>query len=321
MIETLNHYAGIARHLAERLLAVQEAKTAAGEKSNWKNFRPENPDRPGANWMTGLGLGSLAASVETGIGRHGLTDGVQRFIERRNLQKNPLDRFNTPEFKGSIAGNEQAKFLHDLFNRQSADTAGKQTIGRLLARNYGTLNVGDPAEVHRLYGELQKIVGSGDTEMAKRFGNLTTTHHPANAGGAQKIFDTLDKHLDRVKTNPTSRTSPQAVRQLTKLRTSFGKVESAEDLDKLKKALQNLSASVQGGKKGTPASYLFSPGMRRLLGILGKTPVEPTKVRDADKVKDMVTALGQFTKGRGAPSILRRFRRGGISSSRVKSID
>ena len=301
----------LADYLAERYVAVQELKTASEKKTTWERLRPENPDRPGANWWTGLGGGALAAGVETGVGEHGLTDSVQRFFDRRNLRNNPLGQFNTAEFKNSIAGNEQAKFLHDLFNRQSVDTTGKNAIGQLLSRNYGTLNVGDPGEINRLHGELGNIVGTGDTEMSRRFSNLTTKGHGSNATRAKKIFDTIDRMLadNAVRAKPSM--NPAATSQLTKLRTAFGNVESAEELDKLKKALQNLATSVQGGKKGTPATYLFGDKVRNMLTLLGKAPVETGRVQDADKVKDMVTALGQFTKGRNVPSFFRRLRRGG----------
>lgn len=301
----------LADYLAERYVAVQEEKTAAEKKTTWDRLRPENPDRPGANWWTGLGGGALAAGVETGVGEHGLTDSVQRFFDRRNLRNNPLGQFNTPDFKASIAGNEQAKFLHDLFNRQSVDTAGKNAIGQLLSRNYGTLNVGDPSEISRLHGEIQNIVGSGDTEMSRRFSNLTTTGHGSNATRGKKIFDTIDRLLadNAVRAKPSM--SPVATSQLTKLRTAFGNVESAEDLDKLTKALRNMANSVQGGKKGVPATYMFGDKARNMLTLLSQAPVETARVQDADKVKDLVTSLGQFTKGRNVPSFLRRLRRGG----------
>lgn len=300
----------IAEFLAERQVAVRESKTAAEKTPTaWDRLRPENPDRPGANWWTGLGGGALAAATEAGIGEHGLTDTIQRGMDRRNLRKNPLGRFNTPEFKSTIAGNEQAKFLHDLFNRQSGDTAGRQAIGRLLSRNYGTLNLNNTADVDRLYGEIERIVGSGDTEMSKRLSDLTTKGHSANPERARRIHDALDRHLARLKSNRKS--NPAAVNQLTKFRTSLGVVDSAADLDGLKKSLQNLAASVKGGKKGGPPSYVFKDSTRHLLDVLGRTPVETARVRDAGRVRDLVTALGQFTGGRNIPSTLRRLGRGG----------
>lgn len=311
-MERPDKYAAVARSLADRFMVVQTMKTAANERSKglWDYARPENPDRPGANWMTGLGAGAMASGLETGVGRHGLTESGIRYLDRLDLKSNPGRIFKDKELMRNLADDEQTKFLKKLLTGSD-----KKSVGTLLSRNYGRLNTGNSADVNRIFGELQKIVGPDDTDLARRFNDLTTKGHTANANRAKKIFDTLDKYLadDAVRARPGM--SPAATNQLTKLRTSFGKVETADDLEKLKKALRNLSTSVQGGKKGVPSSYVFGDSTRNLLNVLSRAPAETAKVQDANKIKDLVTSFGQFTKGRNVPSIGTRFRRGGIAGT------
>ena len=304
-------YEKIAAFLADRYVSVQAAKTAAAPKTLWDRVRPENPERPGANWWTGLGVGSLAASGEIGIGRHGLTDTVQRFVDRRELRNNPLSRIGNPEFQKSLAADEPTKLLGDLFRSRETETGGRRAVGKLLSRHYGTQNVTDPAHVRRIYGELRGLVDPQDTEMLRKLTSATSTHHPANAQTANRIMGTIDDML--AGKNLPRQLSDKEVHLLTKFRTGAGTVESADQLEGLTKGLRNLGASISGGKKGAPAQLTFGPDIKKLIDTLAASPVERSMVEDPGKVRKLISAFGQFTKGREIPSFLRRFRRAGTA--------
>ncbi len=301
-------YEKIAAFLAERMLAVQAAKTAAGEKSHWDRLRPENPDRPGANWWTGLGGGAMAAGAEIGIGRHGLTDTVRRQVDRRELRNNPFARLGNGEFQKSLASDEQTQLLREIFRRRETETGGRRAVGTLLAKYYGTQNVADPAHVARLHGELRGFVDPNDTDLLRKMTESVSSPHPANARTGKDILRQLDGLLGGGTLGDRER------HLLTKFRTGIGPVESADRLEALTKGLRNLGASISGGKKGSPAQLVFGSDARKLIDGLAASPIERGLVEDPNKVKKLVSAFGQFTKGRAVPSFMRRFGRAGTAA-------
>jgi len=308
-----NKYEKIAGFLADRYIAVQETKTAAEKpKTAWDRLRPENPDRPGANWWTGLGVGALATSGEIGIGRHGLTDLVQRTAERHALRTNPFERLGNREFQKTLAKDESTRLLYDMIENRAAETGGRQEIGKLLSRNYGTENTTGPANVARIHKELRGLVDPQDTDLMRRLTAATSSHHPANAREANDILRKIDGLLTGQ--NPAISLSDKETHLLTRFRTGVRQVESAEQLEELKRGLRSLGASISGGKGRGPARLTFGTDTKRILDSLAATPPVPATMEDPAKIKKLVSAFGQLTKGRDIPSLLRRFRRAGIAA-------
>ena len=180
----MNKYTAIASRLADKYLAAQEPKTAtAGAKTFWDRVRPEHPDRPGANWWTGLGTGAMGASAEYGLGEHGLTDLLRRHWEKGELKNNPFGRLNDSKFQKTLAGDDATKFLTELFKGQEHLTGGPQQIGTLLANNFGPQNIKDPKAVANVTSGLQKIIDPLDLDMSSRFSTLT-----ADAAQTKKLM-------------------------------------------------------------------------------------------------------------------------------------
>ena len=163
-------YTKIAEYLADRYLAVQQAKTAEEqEQTIWERMRPENPKRPGANWWAGLGLGSMGAGLELGVGKNGLTDSLQRGLEKRELKSNPFRRLADKDFQSSLKSDRYTKFLNQLLQEQTNITGGQKRVGELLTRFYGTQNIHDPNHLARVGSELKRLIDPENMKVRNQF--------------------------------------------------------------------------------------------------------------------------------------------------------
>lgn len=305
----MSKYAKLAGYLADFSLSTGPEKTADDrEPTLWDRFRPENPTRPGANWMTGLGTGATAAGAELGLGRYGLTDSVQRLLERSALRRDPFgSRLHRDEFRRTLADDESTRFLNDLFRDRETSVGGRDRVGRLLSRNYGEQDLANPGHIRRVRDGLHGLIDPNDREMMRRWTNLTATHSPSNATTGERVKKTLDRMI--AWEHPKVRLSDHERNLLTKFRTGLGGTETAEQAEQLQSGLRNLARSVKGGNKGSPVQAVFSPRAQRLLDRLAASPIERNMTEDASKVNRLVKSFGQFTKGRPVPSAWRRLGR------------
>jgi len=305
-----NKYDQLAEFLADRSLAMQEMKTAASpSRSAWDILRPENPDRPGANWWTGLGAGAMAGGAELGIGRYGLTDTLRRSLDRATLGRDPFSaRIHHPDFRAALADDEATRFLTDLFHSHEHTVGGKARVGKLLRQNYGEMNLGDRAKINQVRSGLMGLMDPNDPGMRQRWNDLTTTH----AATGERV----KKALDRMNQwdHPNLQLSDHERNLLTKFRTSIGKTDSAAQADELQKGLRNLAASVKGGKKGMPVQAVFGDRAQRMLNHLATSPAVRNGVEDTAKLNRLLQSFGQFTKGRPLPSAWRRLSRVGSAA-------
>jgi hypothetical protein len=301
-----NRYEQLAEFLADRYLAVQETKTAAtSPRSPWDILRPENPDRPGANWWSGLGAGAMAGGAELGVGRYGLTDTVRRSLDRATLGRDPFSaRIHQPDFRAALADDEATRFLTDLFRRHENTVGGKARVGKLLRRHDGELDLGNGTKMNQVRSGLQGLIDPNDTEMLRRWNSMTMTH----AASGERVKRILDRITQR---NPGFPLTDHEWNLLTKFRTSIGKTDSADQWDELRKGLRNLAASVQGGKKGAPVQAVFSDRVQRVLNHLATSPATGLGADDPAKIHRLLQSFGQFTKGRPVPSLWRRLGRAG----------
>jgi len=304
-----SRYDPLAEFLADRYLSVQATKTAAGPShSVWDTLRPENPDRPGANWWTGLGTGAMAGGAELGIGRYGLTDTVRRSLDRATLVSDPFARIHHPDFRAALADDEATRFLTDLFRRHEHTVGGKARVGNLFRRHYGELDIGNTTKMNQVRSGLQGLIDPNDTGMLRRWNDMTTTH-VASGERVKKILDRMTQG-----NSPNMQLTDHERNLLTKFRTSIGKTDSAAQWDELQKGLRNLAASVKGGKKGAPVGAIFSDRTQQILNRLAASQAIGHGVDDTAKINRLLQSFGQFTKGRPVPSVWRRLGRAGSAA-------
>jgi hypothetical protein len=187
----MSKFTKIAEQLAEQYVTRQE-KWAA-----WTDaIRPENKDRPGINWYSGIGAGALAAGHELYRGADSVTNRVLDFFGRQAHIYNPTNAITE-----AVSGADK-----NPLRRVIADTLRGAVQAE--SRTLGGRGIGDVSDLtRRLHGRLNFNDSASVSDLANRFYNLsdnpsslrdavTATANPIDLKTNQRIKDLAQQFFD-----------------------------------------------------------------------------------------------------------------------------